>query len=82
MAIKSESPITPVTRASSTSPILAKSASERALVDNDHDVFPPGMVGKAIHPRALADLQAFAKDVGCTVTKDDKRNAFVFLKLK
>ena len=36
MAIKSESPITPVTRASSTLPILAKSASERALVDNDH----------------------------------------------
>ena len=36
MAIKSESPITPVTRASSTSTIMAKSASERALVDNDH----------------------------------------------
>jgi hypothetical protein len=44
------------------------------------DVFPPGMIGNDIHPRALGDLCAFAKDVNCTVAKDDKAKAFVFIK--
>ena len=61
---------------------LSPGATYELGFDQIGDVFPPGMVGVAIHPRALADLQAFAKDVGCTVTKDDKRNSFVFLKLK
>ena len=38
------------------------------------------MVGSGIHPNALADLRAFADDVGCSVTKDDKLKAFVFRK--
>jgi hypothetical protein len=28
----------------------------------------------------LADLRAFADDVGCKVTKDDERKAFLFCK--
>jgi hypothetical protein len=48
--------------------------------DQIGDVFPPGMVGEAIHPKALSDLLAFAGDVGCTVTKDNALKAFVFRK--
>ncbi len=44
------------------------------------DVFPPGMIENGIHPNALADLRAFAEDVGCTVTKADRLKAFVFRK--
>jgi hypothetical protein len=42
--------------------------------------FPPGMADNDIHPNALADLHAFAEDVGCTVTKADELKAFVFRK--
>ena len=38
------------------------------------------MVGDDLHPNALADLHAFAEDVGCTVTKTDEVKAFVFRK--
>jgi hypothetical protein len=38
------------------------------------------MVGNDIHPHALADLRAFADDVGCAVTKDDTLKVFVFRK--
>ena len=38
------------------------------------------MSGNDIHPNALADLRAFAYDVGCRVTKDDERKLFVFCK--
>ena len=38
------------------------------------------MIGEAIHPKALADLLAFAADVGCSVTKDNKLKVFVFCK--
>jgi hypothetical protein len=48
--------------------------------DQMGDVFPPGMIGSDIHPRALGDLCAFAKDVNCTVAKDDNAKAFVFIK--
>jgi len=59
---------------------LAPGAVWELRFDQVGDVFPPGMVGEAIHPRALADLLAFAADVGCTVTKDNALKAFVFLK--
>lgn len=52
----------------------------RLRFDQVVDVFPPGMIGCDIHPRALSDLCAFADDVGCTVTKDDELKAFVFRK--
>jgi len=48
--------------------------------DQIGDVFPPGMIGNDIHPRALGDLCAFAKDVNCIVAKDDEAKAFVFIK--
>jgi hypothetical protein len=38
------------------------------------------MADNDIHPNALADLHAFAEDVGCTVTKADELKAFVFRK--
>lgn len=59
---------------------LSPGATYKLAFDQIADVFPPGMVGKGIHPNALADLRAFAEDVDCTVTKDDKLKAFVFLK--
>jgi len=55
-------------------------AEYKLRFDQIGDVFPPGMVGKDIHPKAVADLRAFAEDVGCTVTKDDNVKAFVFRK--
>ena len=59
---------------------LAPGATYRLWFDQIGDVFPPGMVGNDIHPNAVADLRAFADDVGCSVTKDDKLKAFVFRK--
>jgi hypothetical protein len=59
---------------------LAPGATYKLRYDQIGDVFPPGMVGNDIHPNALADLRAFADDVGCAVTKDDKLLAFVFRK--
>ena len=59
---------------------LSPRASYTLRFDQIGDVFPPGMIGNDIHPRALGDLCAFAKDVNCTVAKDDKAKAFVFIK--
>ncbi len=59
---------------------LAPGAMFRLRFDQIGDVFPPGMVGNAIHPNALADMRAFAEDVGCTVSKADELKAFVFRK--
>jgi hypothetical protein len=59
---------------------LPPGAMHKLRFDQIGDVFPPGMVGNDIHPHALADLRAFADDVGCTVTKDDALKAFVFRK--
>jgi hypothetical protein len=59
---------------------LASGATYQLRFDQMGDVFPPGMVGNDIHPRALGALCAFAKDVNCTVAKDDKAKAFVFIK--
>ena len=59
---------------------LSSRASYTLGFDQIGDVFPPGMIGNDIHPRALGDLCAFAKDVNCTVAKDDKAKAFVFIK--
>ncbi|HKZ97320.1 MAG TPA: hypothetical protein VJ045_10095 [Hyphomicrobiaceae bacterium] len=59
---------------------LLPGAEYKLRFDQIGDVFPPGMVGKDIHPKAVADLRAFAEDVGCTVTKDDNVKAFVFRK--
>jgi hypothetical protein len=59
---------------------LSPRATYTLRFDQIGDVFQPGMVGNDIHPRALGDLCAFAKDVNCTVAKDDKAKAFVFIK--
>jgi hypothetical protein len=59
---------------------LAPGATCELRFDQIGDVFPPGMIGEAIHPKALADLLAFAADVGCAVTKDNKLKVFVFCK--
>jgi len=59
---------------------LAPGAAYELGFDQIGDVFPPGMVGAAIHPKALSDLLAFAADVSCTVTKDNNRKVFVFRK--
>jgi hypothetical protein len=59
---------------------LAPGASYRLKYDQIGDVFPPGMVGNDIHPRALTDLLAFADDIGCRVSKNDTLRAFVFRK--
>ncbi len=59
---------------------LAPDATCELRFDQIGDVFPPGMIGEAIHPKALADLLAFAADVGCSVTKDNKLKVFVFCK--
>ena len=59
---------------------LAPGATYQLRFDQIGDVFPPGMVCNDIHPNALADLRAFAEDVGCTVTKADELKAFVFRK--
>jgi hypothetical protein len=59
---------------------LPSGATYQLRFDQIGDVFPPGMVGNDIHPTAVADLRAFAEDVGCSVTKDDKRKVFVFRK--
>jgi hypothetical protein len=59
---------------------LPSGATYQLRFDQIGDVFPPGMVGDDIHPNALADLRAFAEDVGCTVTKADELKAFVFRK--
>jgi hypothetical protein len=59
---------------------LAPGVAYELRFDQIGDVFPPGMVGAAIHPKALADMLAFAADVGCTVTKDNAQKAFVFCK--
>jgi hypothetical protein len=59
---------------------LAPDSTYELRFDQIGDVFPPGMVGNAIHPRALSDLMAFAADVGCTVTKDNAQKVFVFCK--
>jgi hypothetical protein len=59
---------------------LVPGSTWRLRFDQIGDVFPPGMVGNGIHPKALSDLLAFAADVNCTVTKDNGLKAFVFLK--
>jgi hypothetical protein len=59
---------------------LAPGATYQLRFDQLGDVFPPGMVGDDTHPNALADLQAFAEDAGCTVMKADELRAFVFRK--
>jgi len=59
---------------------LASGATYQLRFDQIGDVFPPGMVDNDIHPNALADLHAFAEDVGCTVTKAAELKAFVFRK--
>ena len=59
---------------------LLPGAEYRLRFDQIGDVFPPGMVGNDIHSKSVADLRAFAQDVGCTVTKDEKLRAFVFRK--
>ena len=59
---------------------LAPGAEYTLRFDQIGDVFPPGMVGNDAHLKASADLRAFAEDVGCTVTKDEKLGAFVFCK--
>jgi hypothetical protein len=59
---------------------LASGATYQLRFDQMGDVFPPGMVGNDVHPSALADLYAFAEDVGCSVTKADELKAFVFRK--
>ncbi|KAB2939408.1 MAG: hypothetical protein K8F92_08030 [Hyphomicrobium sp.] len=59
---------------------LRPGATYRLRFDQIGDVFPPGMIGCDIHPRALANLRAFADDVDCTVTKDDAQRAFIFRK--
>ncbi len=59
---------------------LTPGATYQLRFDQIGDVFPPGMVGNDIHPTAVADLRAFAEDVGCSVTKDDKLKVFVFRK--
>lgn len=61
---------------------LSPSATFNLGFDQMGDVFPPGMIGNDIHPRALGDLCAFAKTVNCTVAKDDKAKAFIFIKRK
>jgi hypothetical protein len=61
---------------------LSPSATFDLRFDQIGDVFPPGMIGNDIHPRALGDLCAFAKDMNCTVAKDDKAKAFIFIKRK
>jgi hypothetical protein len=43
---------------------LPPGASYRLWFHQIGDVFPPGMIGCDIHPHALADLRAFADDVG------------------
>ena len=59
---------------------LSPSGTYTLGFDQIGDAFPPGMNGNNIHPRALGDLCAFAKDVNCTVAKDDKAKAFIFIK--
>jgi hypothetical protein len=59
---------------------LAPGQAWELRFDQIGDVFPPGMIGEAIHPKALADLLAFAADVGCSVTKDNNLKVFVFRK--
>lgn len=59
---------------------LAPGSTWELRFDQIGDVFPPGMIGEAIHPKALSDLLAFAADVGCTVTKDNNLKVFVFRK--
>ena len=59
---------------------LASGATYQLRFDQIGDVFPPGMIANDVHPNALADLHAFAEDVGCTVTKVDELKAFVFHK--
>jgi hypothetical protein len=59
---------------------LAPGATYELRFDEIGDLFPPGMVGDGIHPKALTDLCAFAEVAGCTATKDNGRKAFVFLK--
>lgn len=59
---------------------LPLGATYKLRFDQIRDVFPPGMVGNDIHPNALADLRAFADDVGCRVMKEDEQKAFVFCK--
>ena len=57
---------------------LAPGATYKLNFDQIGDAFPPGMIGNDLHPKSLSDLGAFATDVGCSVTKDDERKAFVF----
>ena len=59
---------------------LQSGATYQLRFDQMGDVFPPGMVGNDVHPSALADLHAFAEDVGCSVTKADELKVFVFRK--
>ena len=59
---------------------LVPGATYKLRFDQIGDVFPPGMIGSDIHPNALADLRAFAEDVGCTARKADELKAFVFRK--
>lgn len=57
---------------------LSPGATYKLDFDQIGDVFPPGMIGNDVLPQSLADLRAFAEDVGCTVAKDDALKAFVF----
>jgi hypothetical protein len=59
---------------------LAPGSAWELRFDQVGDVFPPGMVDEAIHPKALSDLLAFAADVGCAVTKDNNLKVFIFRK--
>jgi hypothetical protein len=59
---------------------LPPGATYELRFDQIGDVFPPGMVGNGIHPKALTDLCAFAEDANCSVMKDNARKAFVFVK--
>jgi hypothetical protein len=59
---------------------LPSGATYQLRFEQIGDVFPPGMVGNDIHPRALGRLVWFARDANCTVAKDDKAKAFVFIK--
>jgi hypothetical protein len=56
--------------------ILSSSSLREAAHMNDQQ--PYRMIIR--HSNALADLRAFADDVGCRVTKDDEEKTFVFCK--
>lgn len=59
---------------------LAPGATLELRFDQIGDVFSPGVVGNAIHPKTLSALVAFATATSCTVTKDNNLKVFIFLK--